>query len=71
MLLERWLSGRCDRALIWVKPSLVVQVAFTEWTDGGSMRHARFIDLRTDKCAVRVHHQAANGAEIGAAIAEV
>jgi bifunctional non-homologous end joining protein LigD len=37
-----------------VKPSLVAQVAFTEWTDGGSLRHARFIDLRTDKRAVDV-----------------
>jgi len=38
-------------SIVWVKPSLVAQVAFTEWTDGGSLRHARFIDLRTDKRA--------------------
>jgi len=36
------------------KPNLVAQVAFTEWTDGGSLRHARFIDQRTDKRAADV-----------------
>jgi len=41
-------------SIVWVKPSLVAQVAFTEWTDGGSLRHARFIDLRTDKRAAEV-----------------
>jgi len=41
-------------SIVWVKPSLVAQVAFTEWTDGGSLRHARFIDLRTDKRTAEV-----------------
>jgi len=41
-------------SIVWVKPSLVAHVAFTEWTDGGSLRHARFIDLRTDKRAADV-----------------
>ena len=41
-------------SIVWVKPSLVAQVAFTEWTDGGSLRRARFIDLRTDKRAADV-----------------
>ena len=41
-------------SIVWVKPSLVAQVAFTEWTGGGSLRHARFIDLRTDKPAADV-----------------
>ncbi len=41
-------------SIVWVRPSLVAQVAFTEWTDGGSLRHARFIDLRTDKHAADV-----------------
>ncbi len=36
-------------SIIWVRPSLVAQVAFTEWTDGCALRHARFIDLRADK----------------------
>jgi bifunctional non-homologous end joining protein LigD len=33
----------------WVKPELVVQVAFMEWTGHGKMRHPRLLGLRTDK----------------------
>jgi bifunctional non-homologous end joining protein LigD len=40
--------------IVWVKPSLVAQVAFTEWTEGGALRHARFIALRADKPAASV-----------------
>lgn len=38
----------------WVKPELVAQVKFTEWTAGGSMRHPVFVALRTDKKAKEV-----------------
>jgi bifunctional non-homologous end joining protein LigD len=44
-------------AIVWVKPTLVAQVAFTEWTDGGALRHARFIALRTDKRAADVRRE--------------
>ena len=37
------------KALRWVKPRGVVQVAFTEWTAGGNLRHASFVGLREDK----------------------
>ena len=33
----------------WVKPELVAQVQFTEWTDDGILRHPSFQGLRTDK----------------------
>ena len=33
----------------WVKPELVCQVGFTEWTDDGKLRHPRFKGLREDK----------------------
>ncbi len=33
----------------WVEPNLVGQVAFTEWTDDGQLRHPRFQGLRRDK----------------------
>jgi ATP-dependent DNA ligase len=49
---RRWGEGITaeDMAtIVWVKPTTVAQVAFTEWTDGGALRHARFIGLRTDK----------------------
>ena len=33
----------------FVKPKIVVQVQFLEWTGGDKMRHARLIGVRTDK----------------------
>ncbi len=33
----------------WVKPSLVAEVAFTEWTGDGKIRHPSFQGLRRDK----------------------
>jgi bifunctional non-homologous end joining protein LigD len=33
----------------WVKPRLVAQVAFTEWTREDKLRHPRFLGLRDDK----------------------
>ena len=35
----------------WVKPSLVAEVKFTEWTGSGEMRHPVYLGLRTDKRA--------------------
>lgn len=35
----------------WVEPVLVAQVAFTEWTRDGMLRHPRFLGLRDDKPA--------------------
>ncbi|HEV2757539.1 MAG TPA: non-homologous end-joining DNA ligase [Actinomycetota bacterium] len=33
----------------WLKPRLVAQIAFSEWTTDGKLRHPRFLGLRTDK----------------------
>jgi DNA ligase D-like protein (predicted ligase) len=33
----------------WVSAKLVAQVAFTEWTEDGRLRHPRFLGLRRDK----------------------
>jgi bifunctional non-homologous end joining protein LigD len=38
----------------WVKPKLVAEVKFTEWTSAGEMRHPVFLGLRTDKPATEV-----------------
>jgi bifunctional non-homologous end joining protein LigD len=35
----------------WVRPEVVVQVAFMEWTAGGKLRHPRLVGLRIDKAA--------------------
>jgi ATP-dependent DNA ligase len=33
----------------WVRPEMVVQVAFIEWTAHGKLRHPRLLGLRSDK----------------------
>jgi bifunctional non-homologous end joining protein LigD len=33
----------------WVRPEIVVQVSFIEWTVHGKLRHSRLIAVRTDK----------------------
>jgi bifunctional non-homologous end joining protein LigD len=38
----------------WVDPELVAQLAFTEWTRHGRLRHPRFLGLRDDKPALKV-----------------
>jgi bifunctional non-homologous end joining protein LigD len=35
----------------WVRPEIVVQVAFIEWTGHGKLRHSRYLELRVDKSA--------------------
>lgn len=52
------------RGVHWVRPELVAEVAFSEWTADGKLRHPRFEGLRTDKPArevVRERPQAARG----------
>jgi bifunctional non-homologous end joining protein LigD len=38
----------------WIEPRLVCEIAFTEFTDDGSLRHPSFIALREDKPASQV-----------------
>ncbi len=48
----RWNEGITaeDMAeMCWLKPKLVAQIAFTEWTRDGSLRHSKFVALREDK----------------------
>jgi bifunctional non-homologous end joining protein LigD len=37
------------RGVHWVKPKLVAQIGFTEWTSGDKLRHPRFLGIREDK----------------------
>jgi bifunctional non-homologous end joining protein LigD len=37
--------------LRWVKPRVVVEVSFVEWTRDGALRHSEFVALRDDKRA--------------------
>lgn len=38
-----------ERNVHWVKPELVAQIKYSEWTESGSLRHPVFIALRNDK----------------------
>jgi DNA ligase D-like protein (predicted ligase) len=40
----------------WLKPTLVAQIEYVEWTEGNHLRHTKFIGLRDDKDARDVRH---------------
>ncbi len=42
------------RDATWVRPRLVAQVAFTEWTSDNRLRHPSFLGLREDKTPAEV-----------------
>lgn len=46
----RW-SRRVSGSERWVKPTLVAEVEFAEWTADGQIRHASYVALRSDKPA--------------------
>jgi len=45
------LTGLDPKVTTWVKPELVCEVKFSEWTADGLMRHPVFMGLRQDKAA--------------------
>jgi ATP-dependent DNA ligase len=47
-------DGLPRRNVHWVKPKLVAEIAFSEWTTAGKLRHPRFLGLREDKRAKEV-----------------
>jgi bifunctional non-homologous end joining protein LigD len=42
----------------WLKPELVAQIEFAEWTPDGHLRHSKFVGLRDDKDAHEVMREA-------------
>jgi bifunctional non-homologous end joining protein LigD len=50
------------RGAHWIKPVLVGEVAFTEWTRDGLLRHPAFEGLREDKPAAQVVREAPRAA---------
>ena len=51
---SRWgggVSAEEMKTIQWVKPVLVAQIRFVEWTAEGRLRHAAFLGLRQDKAA--------------------
>jgi bifunctional non-homologous end joining protein LigD len=57
----RWgggITAEQMREMLWVRPELVAQVRFTEWTADNRLRHAAFLGLRFDKAAREVQREA-------------
>lgn len=54
---ERWgpgITAERMRECVWVRPELVGQFGFLEWTASEHLRHARFLGLRDDKASYSV-----------------
>ncbi|WP_434648082.1 DNA ligase D [Achromobacter piechaudii] len=47
-------SGGQAKGVHWVKPEMVAEVSFGEWTSGGHIRHSVFQGLRQDKPARQI-----------------
>ena len=50
-------APRTNEPAHWVKPELVVEIKFTEWTGDGKLRHPVFIGTRDDKSPREVTHE--------------
>ena len=48
------LNAEKMKKAVWLKPEIVVQIEFLEWTDADHLRHSKFVGLREDKDARRV-----------------
>ncbi len=56
----RWGAGLTASKMVecrWLKPVLVAQFEFVEWTSDGHLRHSRFMALRDDKMAKDVRRE--------------
>ena len=56
----RWGAGLTAAKMaecLWLKPRLVAQFEFVEWTGDGHLRHSKFIALREDKKANEVRRE--------------
>ncbi len=53
------LTAAQRRGVTWVRPQLVAEVEFTEWTDDGLLRHPSFKGLREDKPATQIKREEA------------
>ena len=39
---------------VWLRPEVVAQIEFLEWTEADRLRHSKFVGLREDKEARKV-----------------
>jgi DNA ligase D-like protein (predicted ligase) len=48
------ITAEVMKKIQWLRPKLVAQIEFTEWTKGNHLRHSEFVALRDDKKASEV-----------------
>ena len=54
---SRWgegLTAEDMKKCVWLRPELVAQIEFLEWTESDHLRHSKFVGLREDKDPKRV-----------------
>ena len=54
---SRWGEGLTAddmQKCVWLRPELVAQIEFLEWTESDHLRHSKFVGLREDKTAKNV-----------------
>ncbi|HEU4555456.1 MAG TPA: DNA ligase D [Chitinophaga sp.] len=56
---------KTNMPVTWVKPTLVCQVKFSSWTEGGHLRQPIFLGLREDKPASEVYQETAKPLNMG------
>ena len=54
------ITAEVMKQINWLRPKLVAQIEFTEWTEGNHLRHSRFVALRDDKAAREVSKESAS-----------
>jgi len=54
---SRWgegLTAEDMKKCVWLRPELVAQIEFLEWTESGHLRYSKFVGMREDKNAREV-----------------
>jgi ATP-dependent DNA ligase len=49
---SQWGEGVTAEEIVdytWLRPEIVAEIKFAEWTNGAVLRHAEFVTLRDDK----------------------
>jgi bifunctional non-homologous end joining protein LigD len=50
-------TGKAVASVHWLKPKMVAEIQFAQWTQSGLIRHASFIALRSDKPALEIRRE--------------
>lgn len=56
---DKWPGDIRRSSVHWVKPQIVAEIEFSEWTDEGALRHPVFRGLRIDKPAKQIRREQA------------